>query len=351
MGCNLRTLRQVSGAVPLRYWPHLSLAIATAVARLPMTALETARLQRQPKTLEHSPIFIVGHWRSGTTFLYELLCDSHQFAYVSPFATGLPWEFLTLGSLLRPLLTQALPEDRFIDGIKVTPQSPQEDEIALANMQPLSFYHGLYFPQQLEPYFNQGVFFDGCTPTQIEQWQQAATLFFHKLQLETPGKPVLIKNPVYTARVARLRQMYPEAKFIHIYRNPYVVFQSTRNFYRKLLGQLALQPCTTDTDTLALKSYPRMMQALLRDVADLPPAQYIELRFEDFEQDPLAHVEAIYRQLELPGFTAARDRFAQYLQSRRRYRKNQYQFPPEDNQRVYAHWHEFIDRWGYSPEG
>ncbi|MGF1534988.1 MAG: sulfotransferase [Elainellaceae cyanobacterium] len=362
MGCDLNTLLTVSassGAVAPRFIPHLSLAIATALARLPVTAIENWKLQRRTTdnlSERAAPIFIVGHWRSGTTFLYELLCHSQQFAYVSPFSTGLPWEFLTLGALLRPLLTQALPADRFIDGIQVTPSSPQEDEIALANMQSLSFYHGLYFPAQLQQHFNRGIFFDGCTTEQIAHWQQAVTLFFRKLQLETPDKPLLIKNPVYTARVAMLRQMYPDAKFIHIYRNPYVVFQSMRNFYRKLLNQLALQKFDAGamadlTDALTLQSYPRMMDALLRDVSDLPSAQYVELRFEDFEQDPVGHVEAIYRQLGLGEFDAVRDRFVQYLEANRRYRKNQYRFPPEDNQRVYACWQTFIDRWGYAPEG
>ncbi|MGB3612321.1 MAG: sulfotransferase [Elainellaceae cyanobacterium] len=354
MGCDLKTLLQVSGGsggVPLRYVPHLALATAAAIARLPLSALEQWRLQRRGVVTE-APIFIVGHWRSGTTFLYELLCHAQQFAYVSPFATGLPWEFLTLGTLLRPLLTRALPEDRFIDGVTVTPDSPQEDEIALANMQALSFYHGLYFPSQLQHHFNQGVFFDDCTPDQVDHWRQAAALFFQKLQVETPDKPLLIKNPVYTARVALLRQMYPDAKFIHIYRNPYVVFQSMRNFYRKLLNQLALQPFEdAPIDELTLQSYPRMMTALLDDAADLLPEQYIELRFEDFEQDPVAHVEVIYRQLGLAGFDAVRDRFVQYLEANRRYRKNQYRFPPEDNQRVYEQWQPFIDRWGYRPEG
>lgn len=353
MGCDLKTLLQVSsssGGVPLRYVPHLSLAITAALLRRPLAALDYWRLKRCDAEIE-PPIFIVGHWRSGTTFLYELLCQAQQFAYVSPFATGLPWEFLTLGSLLRPVLTRALPKDRFIDGVTVTPDSPQEDEIALANMQALSFYHGLYFPSRLQLHFNRGVFFDDCTPDQVGQWQQSAALFFQKLQAENSGKPLLVKNPVYTARVALLRQMYPAAKFIHIYRNPYVVFQSMRNFYRKLLNQLALQPFEDAAiDELTLQSYPRMMTALSNDVADLPPERYVELRFEDFEQDPIAQVELIYRQLGLIGFDAVRDRFRQYLEANRRYRKNQYCFPPEDNQRVYDHWRPFIDRWGYGPE-
>ncbi|NET51232.1 MAG: sulfotransferase, partial [Merismopedia sp. SIO2A8] len=144
MGCDIVTLMQVlarNGGVSPRCWPHVSLAIATAIARLPISAIESWRVSQiqhhAPPMLP--PIFIVGHWRSGTTFLYELLCQSPDFNYVSPFATGIPWDFLTLTEWFQPVLEQLLPKDRFIDHVQVTAHSPQEDEIALASMQPLSF--------------------------------------------------------------------------------------------------------------------------------------------------------------------------------------------------------------------
>ena len=49
---------------------------------------------------------------------------------------------LTLGRWLEPLLLKTLPSERFIDNVPVMPDSPQEDEIALANMTEPSFYHG-----------------------------------------------------------------------------------------------------------------------------------------------------------------------------------------------------------------
>ncbi|MGF1497540.1 MAG: sulfotransferase [Elainellaceae cyanobacterium] len=357
MGCDLATLLQVlvaNGGVAPHCWPHAGLAIATALARLPFTALESLWVAQQRRRAADlpPPIFIVGHWRSGTTFLYEILCQSPQFAYISPFATGLPWEFLSLGRLLRPWLERALPSDRFIDAMQVAPNSPQEDEIGLANMQPLSFYHGLYFPTRLRQNFNAAIFFDGCNDAAVTRWQRTAALFFEKLQYEQPGKQLLIKNPVYTARVALLRQMYPGAKFIHIYRNPYRVFQSTRNFYAALFKELALQPfAAAPVDELILESYPRMMTALLQDTPDLPTNQFIELRFETFEADPLAAIAQIYHQLELEGFDTARPSFTAYLEANKRYRKNRYQFPRADNERVRQHWQVFCDRWNYEPPG
>ena len=74
-----------------------------------------------------------------------------------------------------------------------------------------------------------------------------------KLQLQHPGQRLLIKNPVYTARVGLLRVLFPNAKFVHIYRNPYIVFQSMKNFYHTLLaeknpGATARASCTIKTD-------------------------------------------------------------------------------------------------------
>lgn len=355
MGCDIGTLMQVllkNGPVPLKCLPHAVLAIATSVSRLPFTLIERQVVAHRQKSLiqQAPPIFIVGHWRSGTTFLYEILCQSPQFAYVSPFAVGLPWEFLTLGSLMRPLLERALPSDRFIDQMQVKPNSPQEDEIGLANMQTISFYHGLYFPSHLEENFNAGLFFDGCSKAEIERWQQVTHHFFTKVQLEQLGKQLLIKNPVYTARVAMLRAMFPEARFIHIYRNPYIVFQSTRNFYWKLFPELALQPFEqAAVDDLILASYPRMMDALVKDWSDISAEQAIELRFEEFETDPVAHIQQIYQALGIDGFDDAKPAFAAYLEANQRYRKNRYQFPDADNARVYQHWHRWIDRWSYCP--
>lgn len=355
MGCDLSTLIKVlvkNGWVAPNCLPHAALAIATSIARLPFSLIERQAVARRQAALadQPPPIFIVGHWRSGTTFLYEILCRSPQFAYVSPFAVGLPWEFLTLGNLIRPLLERALPSDRFIDQMQVNPDSPQEDEIGLANMQLISFYHGLYFPSHLEANFNAGLFFDGCSEAEIERWQRVTRHFFAKVQLAQPGNQLLIKNPVYTARVALLQTLFPNARFVHIYRNPYIVFQSTRNFYWRLFAELALQPFDqVAVDELILASYPRMMKALLHDWPSLSEHHAIELQFEEFETDPVAHIQQIYHVLEIDGFDAAKPAFDAYLDVNKRYRKNRYQFPDAENERVYQHWQPWIDRWGYSP--
>lgn len=352
MGANVQTLLTLMRQNgPIAYPLHWAIALSAALLRWPFTTYERRWVsQAEPPASEPPPVFIVGHWRSGTTFLYNVLSRSPQFAYVDPLATGLPWDFLTLAKRLRPLLEKALPERRFIDQVQVTPDSPQEDEIALASMQPLSFYHGLYFPQHFTRHFQAGIFLEGCDEAEIQRWEWAMTHFCKKLQLQHPGQQLLIKNPVYTARVDQLRRLWPNAKFIHIYRNPYIVFQSTRNFYIKLFRELALQNFdAVPIDEVILESYPRMMNRLFEATSDLPKTDFVELRFEQFEADPMGHLEKIYAQLQLPGWEAAQPQFQHYLDSQKRYQKNRYTFPPSVIDQVQMHWQPFLDRWQYQP--
>ncbi len=356
MGSDLRTLitllvRNGTGRYPIQ----LSIILAAAFLRWPFSTYERCQVARTTLSPDSSseqtaPIFIVGHWRSGTTFLHNLLTRSPQFAYISPLATGLPWDFLTLGKLLRPVLERALPKDRFIDRVAVNPDSPQEDEIALASMQMLSYYHGIYFPQHFAKHFNAGIFFEGCDPSEIERWQQTTKYLYKKLQIQNPGRQLLTKNPVYTARVQQLHEMWPNAKFIHIYRNPYVVYQSTLNFYRKLFPELALQPfAQVPIQDIVLESYPKMMKAVLEDTEKLPKKNFIALQFETFEADPMGQLYTVYTQLELNGWEAAKPFFQNYLDAQKNYQKNQYSFPEDAIRQVEAHWQPFISRWGYEP--
>ena len=336
-----------------RYPLHFLLLLASAIIRWPFSTYERWRVSHAVLPPQKPPIFILGHWRSGTTFLYNVLSRSPQFAYLKPLATGLPWDFLTLGKAFEPLLNKALPEGRFIDNVPVEPDSPQEDEIALASMQTLSFYHGLYFPKRFAEYFNAGIFLQGTSRKEIKKWEKTVLHFYKKLSIQEPGKQLLIKNPVYTARVEHLRKLYPDAKFIHIYRNPFRVFQSTENFYRKLFPEIAFQAFyQVPIREIILESYLKMMNALYKDVEDIAEENFIEFKFESFEADPVAQLEAVYAQLGLSQWQTDRDLFEQYLSTQRNYKKNRYTFPDDTVGLVRDRWQPFLSRWGYSsPEG
>lgn len=355
-GSNMRTLLRALGENPglsRKGRAEAALALAATLARWPFTASEklyvTHRLRRAGPM--PPPIFIVGHWRSGTTHLYNIMSKA-GFGFVEPFAAGMPWDLLGLVRVARPLLERALPSDRFIDNIPVTPDSPQEDEVAIANMTRVSFYHALYFPRSFESHFNRGIFLDGCSETDIADWKAAFVHFLAKVWLQQGCRHLLIKNPVYTARVAMLREIYPGAKFIHVYRNPYEVLRSMQNFYEKLLRQFALQDYDAlPIDRVILTTYSRMMTRLIEDAEQLHDDAFIEIRYERLERQPLAEIERVYQAFELDGFAAARPALEAYLASVRTYKKNRYAFSEENLELVEREWGCFLDRWQYRRPG
>ena len=247
------------------------------------------------------------------------------------------------------MLERGLPQHRFIDNVAITPESPQEDEAAIANMCPTSFYHALYFPKYFRRAFMEGVFFDNVDDNDIQKWKNAFTLFIKKVTKDQNQKRLIVKNPSYTARVSMIREIWPDAQFIHIRRNPFVVFQSMRNFHYKLCAALGLQTQNpVDVDSVVLETYSRMMDMLSKDTTDLPPNQFMDVRFEDLEAKPIETIEGIYNQLRIKNFDQTKIMFHNYLSTIKSYKKNSYSFSESDIITVSKAWGEYVTPWGYS---
>ncbi|MEM9046061.1 MAG: sulfotransferase [Pseudomonadota bacterium] len=349
-GADLGTLVSVfrTGGTPDRWGKTLGI-IGAALGRAPFTSLEHALLTPgtpRPEALQ-PPVFILGHWRSGTTHLYNVM-SLGDFGYVPPVAVGMPWDMLGLARVVRPLLERQLPETRFIDNIPVTPTSPQEDEIGIANMSPLSFYHGIYFPKQFDSLIDRGLFFEGCNAGQVAAWKGRFLLFLRRLA-HAQGEPLLIKNPVYTARPDLLAEMFPGAKFIHIHRNPFDVFLSMRNFYNKLLAELALQkvPEDLDIDATITRVYARMMTQFEAETEGWQAPYYVELPYDLLDTQPMVALEQIYTTLELPNFATAAPKFSAYLETVKTFEKNAFRGDLEAIAKVRESCGPWIDKWGY----
>ena len=296
-------------------------------------------------------MFIVGYWRSGTTHLHNLMAESGQFGYITPLATGMPWDILGLIRALEPLLEQALPQDRFVDNVAVTPTSPQEDSIPLATMGAESYYHGLYFPTRFEEHFRRDVFGE-LGEADLARWRWLHRHLLRKVSIHQEHRRLLIKNPVYTGYIRHLREIWPGAKFIHIHRDPYRVFVSTRHYFNRLLPELALQSYgELPIDDLILESYPILMRALEEESQDLPPDQFVELSFEFLQTNPLQELNKVFQQLELPNFEAARPRVERYLATLTDYQQNDYSLDAETRALVEKHWGLLIQRWSSATPG
>lgn len=353
IGTLLGALRRYGPVAPARR-PLVALFAVSALARLPFRALDRTlaawRGRRAPPPTE--PLFIVGHWRSGTTHLHNLLARAlPDFGIITPLAAGLPGELLTLATWLRPWLERALPADRGVDAMAVAPDSPQEDEIPLAGTQLLSVFHAVYFPGDFAPRFDRGVFFEGASPGEIRRWEQAVVRFHRRVSIHQSTHRLIVKNPVYTARVARLARLFPRAKFVHIYRDPWDVYDSTLRYYRRLIPALALQePGELDLEAFILERYPRLLDRLYEQAEELPGGRFTEVRFEELERDPLGVLDGIRGDLALSPWSIEPAR--RHLASVEGYDRHPISLSAATVERVRREWQPYIERWGYeTPSG
>nr|WP_246513256.1 sulfotransferase [Azospirillum picis] len=349
----LREALRDGGGVAPRHLHRVATALGSAALRAPFDALENHKVGRSMATgagLAGSPppLFILGHWRSGTTHLLNLMAQDPRFAAPDPLAVGLPWGFLGLSGFWRARLEEWLPPDRIIDPIPVDPTAPQEDELALALMQPLSYYHGIFFPKHLRRAFRQGVLFEDCTPEAVDLWRRRLDHYLLKLQLRHGPRRLLVKNPAHTAKLAELLALRPDAVVVHIHRDPHEVYSSTRRMLLTLLREFSLQRYDAGAvDALVLDLYPAIMERFDRDRSALPSGRLVEVAYRDLTADPLGVLAGIYEALGLGAFEAARPRIEAYLMGISGYRRASHALEEPVRRQVRDRWAFAFDRWGY----
>jgi len=302
--------------------------------------------------MNQAPIFIIGHWRSGTTYLHNLLCHDKNMGYMTLLQAVAPEMMLFKGRLLGNWMTECIPAVRPMDNISLSPDAPQEEEFALANMASCSFYHQWVFPRRANYYFEKFALLQSLSPNSLSRWRKTYFRLVRKIFIQTGRRRLVLKNPANTGRVRELLALFPDAKFIHILRNPYDVFPSTRKLYKSMLSMFALQKITQEEiDHNVFTFYEKLIKKFWAEKDLIPPANLVEVRFENLTTDPLAQLRRIYGALNLPGFDAASSDFKQYIAAQAGYRKNTYALDRDTIKKISRRWRIFIEAWGYQPPG
>ncbi|MEL7407021.1 MAG: sulfotransferase, partial [Cyanobacteria bacterium J06558_2] len=187
------------------------------------------------RDIKHPPIFIIGHWRSGTTYLHHLMSLDDNLAEMTSFQAFFPGNFLSSEKVWKSIVTPLWISQRPMDNVVYSPNVPEEEEYALGNISNYSFYHGFFFPKNMLDYFNKYVLFEDLGEKEVLKYKIKYMEIVKKLDLYYEQKQLIFKNPTNTARIKILLELFPQAKFIHIYRNPYIVYASIKNFYNKIL--------------------------------------------------------------------------------------------------------------------
>jgi omega-hydroxy-beta-dihydromenaquinone-9 sulfotransferase len=292
-----------------------------------------------------APIFILGHWRSGTTLLHYLLGRDARFGFPNFYQSINPHHFLITEMLGARGWTS---KHRLADNLPISPDSSQEDEFALAILSRCSPYLGFSFPNQNE-YYERFLSFAAASPKEILRWKAALELFVKKLSIRHQGKPIVLKSPAHTARIKLILEVFPQARFIHIHRNPYVVFQSTLRLYDTIVWLWRMQkPDMELVPEQVLRQYSHLYDAFFEDVKSIPSGHICDVAFEDFEADPIGELEKIYQKLGLGDFAFVKPTLTEFLSRLGDYKKNQHPPIPEEVRRTIAHrWRRSFIEWGY----
>ena len=345
---NLLELLLQNGRIEKKYILKVLSVSVFSFFSIPLRLFETVKFGKKIENtqLTSPPIFIIGHWRSGTTYFHRLMTQDKNLGYISSFQAFLPKSSLGIHEILESQLKKIWPEVRMMDNVTYSPDVPEEEEYALGNLLTLSFYHCWYFPKNMKKCFKQSVLLDGISESQRNKWKDAYIRILRKASFIWGGKRLVVKNPANTARISVLLEMFPDAKFIHIYRNPYDVYASTKNFYEKLLPRYKFQDVTDEEIKKNIFIFYReLMQRFFDSMSAIPPENFVEIKFEDFEVNEIEELRRIYRQLNLPGFEEAEENFRRYIDSHSSYKKNEYVLDENTRREIELHWKFAIDRW------
>jgi hypothetical protein len=235
-----------------------------------------------------------------------------------------------------------------MDNMKVTFDSPGEDEFATSMMSLRSPIIGWSFPRR-EEHYDRYLTFHGVPEKDIGRWKKAFVLFLKKLTWKY-DRPILLKSPAHTCRIRLLLELFPDALFVHIHRNPYTVFQSTRRLYDRGVSRSYLQrPNETQIDAGILRRHITMYNAFFEEQTLIPEGRFHEVRFEELERDMVGQIGLLYECLNLTGFRDIEPRLQRYVESISNYKKCKY--PPLAKRlrhRIAQAWRRSFEEWGYA---
>lgn len=341
------------------YWGKLARILAATVLATPLRLAERLLYSRQVArvSIHPSPLFLLGFARSGTTHLQNLMTRDPGYGYLTAFQMVLPTFSLVGRGWLQRLMEKSMGEQtRPMDEVRISMDAPQEEVVALANSSHRSFVHQLSFPRQgprlFEKYVLMGADPDGerLTEKELRRWDRDWLGVLRKMTFHAGGRPLLLRSTTHIGRVDHLLRLFPEAKFIHIVRNPYRVYPSLLHLYRTMLPLYRLDDCDwPEVEEFLTGAYSRMMRKYLADRDLVPDGRLAEVRYEDLERDPMGELERLYAALGLPGWEEARPRMEAYLRTLSGYRKNDFRIDRTVIDRVNDEWRFAVDAWNYRP--
>jgi hypothetical protein len=296
----IRILHENRWEIDAQYLPRAAVATLGTIATSCLKPFEpTAELDEYCEKLWRRPLFILGLPRSGTTHLFNLLARDPQFAYPTRLECYNPHTFLLLRRLgLHRVLGMVREKKRFMDNVKTSWLSPEEDTIALSVLSGGgSRLIGVFTRNS-----NYRMFFGPAgqmRESHIQQFCDSLSAFSKKLVFLHRARP-LFKSPMHTRHIAEILEIFPDATFLTILRNPFSQFASLKAMHHSASrGWSALQKRGPISDEERLKWVSSMLQCYLDTRSLIPRGRLCEIHYDDLVRDQEACLRKVYSALDL----------------------------------------------------
>ena len=294
-----------------------------------------------------SPIFIIGHWRTGSTLLHQYFQQDTELTTPTHYQVVLPEFFISGAPYYRPVLKRAMGKTRPMDSMKIGLDVPQEDEYALYKMTGISPFNHLVFPNDSTYFLNRYADFNP-EAHQLSRWKDAFIYFYRKISFISK-KQVVFKNPFHTLRIDTLREMFPGAKFVHIYRHPYNVVPSTISMWKTVGKQNAMNSINHDPEVSDVATfYDRMLTYVKKKEISFPSDSFINVSYEELENNPVEVMHKIYKQLEMNFSANFKFNLTKFVNANSSYKKNSYSLSEQDKLIIDAYCSHHYESLGYS---
>jgi hypothetical protein len=290
------------------------------------------------------PIFILGHYRSGTTYLHKLLSADERFGFVSYYDMICPNSSLLFGNVLKNTL------QFFIDTLKLkTPffnntipslDEPAEEERFLINKgSACADYWRFVFPLKKNTWRNNSQ----MDKAYYLRWQKEYLWLIKLMTYKNKGRQLILKSPPNTERIKSLLKIFPGAKFIYIYRNPYQVFYSTQNLWNRAIKKFCLQKITDDKiNEIIFDNYIHLSEQYEKDKHLIPSANLVEVEYEELEANPFTVLRKIYRKLNIADFETINTKLTVQIEKEKKYVRFKYNYDEATLKKIQNRWARFL---------
>jgi len=298
--------------------------------------------------MNRPPIFVLGHWRSGTSHMQNLMRLNPEFTFATIYTSLFSDHYFVTEKWLKNPLNRFCKFFKIQYAIQRVPMDldiPGELDTALCSSSSESSYTwGHIFPKHFENFFDELIAFKN--PDKVDNWLEEYDFLMRKLSYRSKNKRVIVKSPGDTARIKFLIEKYPNAQFIFIHRDPFEVFRSNQHLWEVIQKQNSLQKIAQEEiDRLIIEGYTKLMFQYIEQCKLIPSEQLIEIRFQDLQTKTQSELQRIYTKFGLGEFPE--NELEKFLDKNKSFTQKDHFLTPELEKELRKSWDFAFKHWGY----